>query len=105
MEASMNFKDYFKMDSSAFFNLNEFAEEHLIDGKKYTIIVDNEKAKELNFKYDAEVYAGEVLFYIRAEEIAMPKPFRIMDFDNVKHQIVDVKKIDDIYEIVLIRND
>lgn len=36
------FKDYISSDLDMFFNLDEFAEEHNIDGKTMAVIIDND---------------------------------------------------------------
>lgn len=100
------FKDYLKKDLDTFINLTEFADTHTIDGKQVSIIVDNDKIKEVSKATNQGISLGEVLYSIPIASYGNKKP-HVGDsqlFDNKLMYITSVNEDVGLYEIVLSQN-
>lgn len=72
MGNQLTFKGLLRKDiRAAFFNLDEFGEEHLINGKKMAAIIDSneltEREKRINSHMDG-IYKKQTLVYVSAKE-------------------------------------
>lgn len=71
----MGFKDAVNRDLDTFLNFEEFGEEHDIDGKNVTIIIDSDAMKErprqpLELYHDvAGVYVYDLVIYVRDSDL------------------------------------
>lgn len=99
----MNFKEQINQDlEDTFFNIDEFGEEHMIDRKLKTIIIDNETLKERNKKEYDGILTADLLYYIKESDLDKePIPESAQFFDGNIYTIVDVKSDSGIYEIIL----
>ncbi len=102
----MNFKDMIQSDLDfVFFNSEEFAESHNINGKVVSCIVDNDRLIERSKKEFDGIYVGELLIFVRKEEIkgklsqGMP-----LIYDNRQMNIFSVREDEGMYEIILNAN-
>lgn len=72
-----SFKDQIKADLAVFFNQQEFADEHTIDGKKMTALVDDnellERDKSKMGAYPDGLYTARRLVYVSKAEFG-PRP-------------------------------
>ncbi len=77
-----------------FFNLDEFAETHLVGGTKIPIVIDNDRMNELiesKFTPLDMVYEEMILFYVNKESLDfIPKVNGQLFFDGDLYQIIDV---------------
>ena len=77
-----------------FFNLDEFAETHLVGGTKIHIVIDNDRMNELiesKFTPLDMVYEEMILFYVNKESLDfIPKVNGQLFFDGDLYQIIDV---------------
>lgn len=88
---------------STFFNLNEFAEEALINDVLMPIVKDDLALEKYNLNADGvELARGELLFYAPADRF-IKKPFKGMAvmIDKKKYSAVKVSFDGFTYEIVL----
>ena len=103
------FKDIVRNDAeNVFLNKDEFAEEHMVDGKSMTIIIDNNEHLEREKRYKAleeEISQKQVLFYVSAAEFGrLPKLGRLMELDGKKYKVTDAIREGAIYSITLEAN-
>lgn len=99
------FKDFLQQDLGTFFNLDEFAEPHNIDGRILNIIVDNDRLMHRSKVEYEGVIVGDILYFAKAEDFPRkPKPDDIQTFDNVPCQVYDVREDMGMLEIILKRN-
>lgn len=99
------FKDFLKKDLSTFFNIGEFAETHLIDGRQVNVIIDNDRLQHRSKNEYEGVHVGDLLYFARIEDfIENPKIDSIQVFGKVRYIIFDVRKSNGMYEIILKRN-
>lgn len=64
-----SFKEVIQEDlNNTFFDIDEFAEIHNIDGKDISIIIDHELLKERQAKYAEGTYLGDVLFHVKKSD-------------------------------------
>lgn len=106
---SLHFKDFLRKDTEkVFFNLEEFAEIHLIDNRPMPIVIDNAKLSKMQ---DSGVVAdgifeGEVMIHVKKKEfVNCPRIGSPMKIDNQKYIIYDIKDLEDTYRIVLGANE
>lgn len=91
----MTFKESAAADTkNIFFDIDEFADIHLINGKETLIVVDDDKMNELvesKFTPLDRVYEKMVLFYARKEALGfIPRVNSSFFFDNEMYQVADV---------------
>lgn len=97
----MALKDYFQKDlDNIFFNCNEFALENSINGETKEIIIDDDELKEFNTKNEG-IFQGDILFFIRKNDIDKPIVNQRIIFDNDIYSIVSVKEVKSMYEVVI----
>lgn len=107
------FKDQIARDNrTVFMNLDEFPDEHTINGKTMTVMFDNNEMidREKRYQYKKSLYADgvylkEVLIYVLAEEFgALPAVGRTLVLDGKTYIISDAINEDGIYSLSLEAN-
>lgn len=103
------FKDIVRNDAeNVFLNKDEFAEEHMVDGKSMTIIIDNNEHLEREKRYKAleeGISQKQVFFYVSAAEFGrLPKLGRLLELDGKKYKVADAIREGAIYSITLEAN-
>jgi len=106
----MGFKEQLLDDlDSVFFNPEEFAETHTINGVEVDIVVDNDKLAELYISKEThteELFTDAIMFYVRKKDLDFePVPGQYMKYDGRGMLISDVKTDDESYTIVLGANE
>lgn len=107
----MGFKEQLLNDlDSVFFNQEEFAETHIINGVEVDIVVDNDKLAELYISKEShteELFTDSVMFYVRKKDLDFePVPGQYLEYDGQGMLISDVKADDsESYTIVLGANE
>jgi hypothetical protein len=106
----MGFKEQLLEDlDNVFFNTEEFAESHTINGTDINIVVDNDTLADLYISKNAntdELFTDKILFYVRKKDLSFePVPGQYIDFDGSGYLITDVKTDDASYTIVLGANE
>ena len=98
-------KEKVQSDLAVFFNLDEFAEQHLIDGRSLNVIVDNDKLKERSKKEYDGLTVGELLYYVKAEDFGeRPEQGTPQVFDGRQMYVFDIREDMGLYEIILSQN-
>ena len=102
----MNFKEQIQKDLDAvFFNTDEFAEPHRVEGKKIDVIVDSDKMDELK--------KGQILGLIEADMLLMGKeqdfprdlePGRLLNVDGRELIVTNSGKDMGLVEVALRQN-
>lgn len=107
----MGFKDSVREDiQSIFFNTDEFADQHMLDGKDVVIVIDNDKLSPISatrsIDYDGIVYTGvfnsEVVFYI--DEKYVEAEFfigQLVNLDGNDYRVDKSTKVGSIYTVAL----
>ena len=101
-----SFKDQLEKDfDSTFFNMNEFAELHNIDGKEVPVVVDNDTLLALNLGKNADsdgIFEDAKLFFILKKYLdSEPVIGQIMDFDGESYPIGNILEDFGGYTIIL----
>lgn len=94
---------------NTFFNLEEFAEVHNIDGKTYNIIIDeyelNEREKGRERDMTAGVYKRQLLIYVsKAEFGKLPRIGRLIQLDDAGYIIKDATEEGGVFVLTLEKN-
>lgn len=83
------FKDFVNEDLNVFFNLDEFGEEHELDGEVLTLIVVDSKNDDNFTGYpreqlyaSQEVYKHQKIIYVKAADYFIPKVDSIINLDG-----------------------
>lgn len=105
-----SFKDQLEKDfDSTFFNMNEFAELHNIDGKEVPVVVDNDTLLALNLGKNADsdgIFEDAKLFFILKKYLdSEPVIGQIMDFDGESYPIGNILEDFGGYTIILRGNE
>ena len=106
----MGFKEQLLDDLDAvFFNPEEFAESHTINGAEVDIVVDNDKLADIYISKEThteELFTDSMMFYVRKKDLDFePVPGQYLEFDGRGMLISDVKTDDESYTIVLGANE
>jgi hypothetical protein len=98
-------KDYIDSDLITIFCMDEFAEEHTINGRKLPIILDNDRLmKRSKLEYDG-ITVGDILYFVRTSDYGVPpKPDEVQSFNNILCTVFDVRTDSGIYEVILKKN-
>lgn len=104
-----SFKEQLEKDmDTIFFNPNEFAENHMIDGKEIPIVVDNDRIIELSLGKTTEtrgIFTDDIMFFVLKKYLDYePCAGQHMTFDGETYPISDVKEDFGGYTIVLSGN-
>ena len=72
-----SFKEQLEKDlDSVFFNMDEFAETHMIDGKEVPIVLDNDRIIELSMGKTVEtrgIFTDDILFFVQKKTWIMSR--------------------------------
>ena len=108
------FKDQVAIDNNVtFMNLDEFADEHVINSKKMTVIIDSNEMidREKRYQYKRSLYADgvylkELLIYVKADEFGpLPAVNHSLVLDGRTYLVTDAINEDGLYSISLQAND
>lgn len=109
----MTFKDQAQLDIGAvFFNFDEFATLHKINGTEMPAIIDDNEIIDREKRYNHikgahsdGVYLREKLVYVKAEDFgALPIADRILNLDGKTYRVVDSTDEVGVYTITLEAN-
>lgn len=100
------FREQLEQDfEQTFFNLDEFAETHTIDGKEIPVVVDNETLMELTLGKSADtdgIFQDSKMIYIRKKDLDVePVIDQLMEFDREIYQVANVLEEVGGYSIIL----
>lgn len=106
----MNFKEQVSKDiKDTFFNLDEFSEEHDINGETISCILDEDVAKERNINSETTNFEGsfvrQVSLFIKKEDIEKPSIGEQLHIDGFLYLVSNVSDSCGVFEIELTRND
>jgi len=101
------FKEQIEADLDVFFNTDEFAEEHEIDGVTMPVIIDNDMLKEQQRKMmdPSGFFLVDLVFHVKKScFLRRPEAGNIMMFDKKPRRIADVQEDTGVYTITLAAN-
>lgn len=105
-----SFKDIVKKDiKSAFLNILEFGELHDINGKKLTVVIDDDLLDgEVSVSCHGQgpqriggLYSGGIAIYVAADDFGKPKAGTALKLDGKMYTVVSVSDQNGIYKIDL----
>ena len=101
-----SFKEQLEKDfKDTFFNLNEFAEIHNVDGAEIPVVVDNETLLQLNLGKTADsdcIFEDSKMFFVQKEHMPdQPVIDQVMEFDGEMYQVGNVLEDFGGYTIIL----
>ncbi len=89
----MTFKEAAEVDMAVFFNLEEFAETHNIDGVDMPIVIDEAKLEELKSSKDIYVegiHKARLLFHVKKLDFGgKPAIDTVIEMDNRTYRVID----------------
>lgn len=104
----MNFKEILRADvTNTFLNLSEFADYHVLNGKKIRAVIDKSSVQgEITVKFHRQqarqqtrLYNVDVVIYVSAAEFGKPKPGSLMELDGKKYIAQSATEMGGIYKI------
>lgn len=103
------FKDYAQdFDLDTFINLDEFADDHLINDNLLKCVIDNDIFDErstLSGDRSGGVFKDMISIFIKKEDIEKPLIDEMITVDDEDYRVVEVKENMRMYEIELTRYD
>lgn len=108
MEA-LTFKDILHRDiKQTFLNPYEFGEEHKVNGKAMTVVLDDlenvERQKKMQSTMDG-IFARQLFIYVSADDFGpLPAQEGLVDIDGKKYIVVDATDESGMYGITLEAN-
>ena len=106
---SLSFKEAMQRDiDDVFFNIEEFSDNHTIDGVQMPAMVDDmeniEREKKMKSHMDG-IYARQILLYVKASAFGgLPVQGRLINLDGRKYTVVDATDESGVYTITLEAN-
>ena len=90
-----SFKEQLEKDfDGTFFNLDEFAELHTIDGNEIPVVVDNETLIQLNMGKTVNsdgIFTDSIIIFVQKKYLDYePVIGQVMDFDGVTYPVDNV---------------
>ena len=103
------FKDYAQdFDLDTFINLNEFSDNHLINGEMLKCVIDDDIFDErstLAGDRSGGAFKDIISVFIKKEDIEKPLIDEMITVDSDDYRVVEVKESMGMYEIELTRYD
>ena len=103
------FKDYAQdFDLDTFINLDEFADDHLINGNFLKCVIDDDIFDERSTQSgdrSGGVFKDMISIFIKKEDIEKPLIDEMITVDDEDYRVVEVKENMRMYEIELTRYD
>ncbi len=102
----MGFQQQFMEDlDEVFFNQEEFAEQHRINGRETLVVVDNDTLAELYISRDAhtdQIFTDAIMFCVRRKDLDFePVVGQYLEYDGDRYLVTDVKLDTGTYTIIL----
>ena len=106
----ISFEEQIEKDfDDTFFNLDEFAELHMNDGKKLPVVKDSETLMQLNLGKTAHsdgIFTDSIVLFVQKKHMEYePVIGQIMEFDGVTYPIDNVLSDTGGYTIILRGNE
>lgn len=102
-------KDYIKdFDLNTFINMDEFADDHVINGETIKCVVDTDIFDErstISGDRSGGVFKDSISIFIKMSDIEKPLIDEMMTVDDDHYRVVEVKENMGMYEIVLSQYD
>ena len=113
MEKKLTFKDCAAADIEAvFFNMDEFAEEHTVDGNRLLVVLDENTLLDRSAhweggakqSFDQGLYKADLNLYVKTADYGpRPKVGKPMVVDGRKYLVGNVNDESGVYEFELVR--
>lgn len=101
----MSFKDEIIFDiQNVFLNFDDFAEEHLVDGKKIMCMLDNETLKTRQGTAEIGIDESDVLLFANVADLPKKQKGGLLNIDHKQYIIDDWKINFNMAEITLHQN-
>lgn len=101
----MSLKKQIQADLNLFFNTDDFADTHLINGRPLNVVVDNDQLTKRSKKEYDGISVGEVLYFVKAEDFGeRPEQGAPQIFDGRQMYVFDCREDNGVYEIILQQN-
>jgi len=84
-----DFKNQIEKDLQTFINFNEFGEEHVIEGKKIIIVLDDDKLIERQSGAELGITGSTLLFYAKTKDLPKKKAFGLSLMVDGREYLVD----------------
>lgn len=101
-------KDYMASDLAAFFNQDEFAELHDIDGRQITAVVDRDVVRDYSRLLERRdgVYVGEIAVFVRSTDLPdRPVKGQHLRLDGELYLVTECAESAGVLEITLEANE
>lgn len=102
----MTFKDQVKRDiTDVFINVDEFADEHTVNGKKMRAVIDDNELQEHPASDSiAGIFGEQTTVYVAADDYGdAPRRDATITIDNVKYRVAGVSTEMGVYRIIIER--
>ena len=101
----MTLKDEIANDINlVFLALDDFAEEHLVDGKKILCVIDNDSLKTRQGTAEIGIDESTLLLFAKVEDLPKKKKGGLLNVDHKQYMIDDWKVNFGMAEIALSQN-
>lgn len=101
----MSLKDQIQSDLDLFFNADDFAKPHTIDGRILNVVIDNDQLTKRSKKEYDGLTVGEILYFVKAADFGeRPEQGTPQIFDGRQMYVFDCREDNGVYEIILQQN-
>ena len=102
----MTFKDQVKRDiTDVFINVDEFADEHTVNGKKmHAVLDDNELQEHPSSDSVSGIYGEQTVLYVASEDYGLaPRKDATVTVDGVRYRVAGSTTEMGVYRIIIER--
>lgn len=100
----MSLKEMIERDNKIFFNTNDFADLHSVNGVQVPVIIDEDKLCEMkiNSKFAPYIAESNLLLFIKLKDMGyIPAKGSVIEFDNSQYEVKEVIADDFVLQIIL----
>ena len=102
----MNFKEQLDKDLNVFINIDEFAEQHELDGKLLPVVVDGDDFKEFSGILEMEnamrgIFQTTLTVYVKSSDFEKPDVGSRLTLDDKSYFVTSVSESAGVLKIVL----
>lgn len=101
-----NLKDIIASDiETVFFNLDDFAEEHFVEGKKIKIVIDNDELTKMKQGQTLGIGEADLMFFVKKKDLPKKRmPGSLLNIDNREYIVVECIENKDVMQYALRQN-
>lgn len=97
----MSLQEQIQSDIDIFFDVEDMATEHCINGRKVCVVIDNDLGELKSLKSSDGTYSGDLLFFAKSIDLQGISARDSLIFDDVPFFVASVVEMDGVIQVAL----